>query len=134
MWFGALRGRHGSSGVTRTHTERLVCYTISYSKLACGMGKGWEKGLKLGVLVETRMSHLDFLCCPHRVLRFNCQFHLAEEADGSDVESKLLVRVPKVIEHDIDDWNLIDFGSVQLQHSLSVTFPCLQEDKIKGLD
>lgn len=58
---------------------------------------------------------------------FFVHFNLAKEADRPNFKPKLLVRVPKVSQHDIDDWNLIDFGSVNLNHSLSVALPRLQQ-------
>lgn len=42
----ALQGQQVFSWVTRTYMERHVCYTISYSKLACGIEKGG--GLEMG--------------------------------------------------------------------------------------
>lgn len=54
-------------------------------------------------------------------------FKLAEEANGSNFEPKFLVRIPKVSQHDVDDRDLIDFGSVNLHHSLSVALPRLQK-------
>ncbi|TNN65147.1 hypothetical protein EYF80_024656 [Liparis tanakae] len=50
------------------------------------------------------------------------------EADGPNFKPKLLVRVPKVSQHDIDDGNLIDFESINLHHSLSVALPRLQQE------
>lgn len=116
--------------------ERHVCYTISYSKLACGIEKGG--GEKWGLVVP-KTSQLDFLCWPHQVLfffffRFRFRFYLAKEADGPNFKPKLLVRVPKVSQHDIDDWNLIDFGSINLHHSLSIALPRLQQERHKHRD
>jgi len=45
---------------------------------------------------------------------------LAEEADGADLEAEPLVGVPEVIQHDVDDGNLVDAWSVDLQHRLGV--------------
>lgn len=74
------------------------------------------------------MSQLDFLCWPHQVLFLFC-FYLAKEADGPNFKPKLLVRVPKVSQHDIDDWNLINFRCVNLHHSLSIALPHLQRER-----
>lgn len=76
-----------------------------------------------------KTSQLDFLCWPHQVLFFLFRFYLAKEADGPNFKPKLLVRVPKVSQHDIDDWNLIDFGSINLHHSLSIALPRLQQER-----
>lgn len=50
MWLShvvrAPQGQQVFSWVTHTYMERHVCYTISYSKLACGLEKGG--GLKMG--------------------------------------------------------------------------------------
>lgn len=54
-----------------------------------------------------------------------CLCFLAKEADWTNFESKFLVGIPKVSEHHIDDRNLIDFGSVDLQNCLSVALPRL---------
>ncbi len=78
-----------------------------------------------------KTSQLDFLCWPHQVLFFLFRFYLAKEADGPNFKPKLLVRVPKVSQHDIDDWNLIDFGSINLHHSLSIALPRLQQERHK---
>lgn len=56
---------------------------------------------------------------------FLCLYFLAKEADWTNFESKFLVRIPKVSEHHIDDWNLIDLGSVNLQYRLSIALPHL---------
>lgn len=44
----ALQGQQVFSWVTRTYMERHVCYTISYSKLACGIEKGGELEMGFG--------------------------------------------------------------------------------------
>lgn len=41
---------------------------------------------------------------------------LAEETDGADLKAKPLVGIPKVIQHDVDDGQLVDAGSVDLHH------------------
>lgn len=89
------------------------------------MDKGVGEGATTGFWWKPERLNLTFFAVPIESFVFNYHFHLSEEADGSDVKSKLLVRVSKVIEHDVDNWNLINFGSVQLQHSLSVPVPCL---------
>lgn len=80
-----------------------------------------------------------FVCWPHQVLLspFSAFFFFAffifffniyiltKEADGPNFKPKLLVRVPKVSQHDVHDWHLINFGSVNLHHSLSVSLPDL---------
>lgn len=43
---------------------------------------------------------------------------LTEEADGADLKAEPLVGFPKVIQHDIDDGQLVDAGSVDLHHCL----------------
>lgn len=103
--------------------ERHVCYTISYSKLACGIEKGG--GLEMGVGGTQNVSTWLSLLAPSSPFFFF--FSLAKEADGPNFKPKLLVRVPKVSQHDVDDRNLIDFGSINLHHSLSVALPRLQD-------
>ena len=123
----ALQGQQVFSWVTRTYMERHVCYTISYSKLACGIEKGG--GLKMGLGVTQNVLYWLSLLSPSSPSFYFFHFHSAKEADRSNFKPKLLVRVPKVIQHDVDDWNLIDFGSINLHHSLSIAFPCLQEKR-----
>lgn len=41
---------------------------------------------------------------------------LAEETDRADLKAKPLVGIPKVIQHDVDDGQLVDAGSVDLHH------------------
>lgn len=41
---------------------------------------------------------------------------LAEETDGADLEAEPLVGIPKVVQHDVDDGQLVDAGSVDLHH------------------
>lgn len=48
-----------------------VCYTIFYSKLACGIEKG---GGKIQGWMAPKMSQLDFLCWSHQVFFFFCFF------------------------------------------------------------
>lgn len=43
---------------------------------------------------------------------------LAEETHGADLEAKPLVGVAKVIQHDVDDGQLVDAGGVDLHHRL----------------
>ena len=51
---------------------------------------------------------------------------LAKEADGANLEAKLLVGVAEVRHHEVHDGDLVDLGSVDLQHSLSIALPRLQ--------
>lgn len=118
----ALQGQQVFSWVTRTYMERHVCYTISYSKLACGIEKGG--GLEMGFGGTQNVSTWLSLLAPSSPFFFSF-FYLAKEADGPNFKPKFLVRVPKVSQHDIDDWNLIDFGSINLHHSLSIALPHL---------
>ena len=55
-----------------------------------------------------------------------CFCFLAKEADGSNLEAKLLVGVAEVRHHEVDDGNLVDLGSVDFQHGLSIALPRLQ--------
>lgn len=123
----ALQGQQVFSWVTRTYMERHVCYTISYSKLACGIEKGGELEMGFGGTqnVSTWLSLLA-PSSPFFFFLFLFRFYLAKEADGPNFKPKLLVGVPKVSQHDIDDWNLIDFGSINLHHSLSIALSRLQ--------
>lgn len=91
--------------------------------------KRWRA--KNGLWWYPKGLNLTFLCWP-RVL-FVCLlcFYLAKEADGPNFKAKLLVRVPKVSQHDVDERNLIDFGSINLHHSLSVALPRLEQAKHK---
>lgn len=68
MWFEPYKGNRYFPGFTRTYMERHVCYTISYSKLACGIEKGG--GLEMGF----GGTQLDFHCWPHQVLFFSFLF------------------------------------------------------------
>lgn len=52
------------------------------------------------------------------VLQRGVGARLAEETDGADLEAKPLVGFPKVIQHDVDDGQLVDAGSVDLHHRL----------------
>lgn len=134
----ALQGQQVFSWVTRTYMERHVCYTISYSKLACGIEKGG--GLEMGFGGTQKRLNLTFFAGPIKSFFFFffvcffcccCCFYLAKEADGPNFKPKLLVRVPKVSQHDVNDWNLIDFGSIYLHHSLSVALPRLRKETHK---
>ena len=131
MWFEPYKGNKYFPGFTRTYMERHVCYTISYSKLACGIEKGG--GLEMGFGGTRNVSTWLSLLTPSSPFFFLFfHFYLAKEADGPDFKPKLLVRVPKVSKHDIDDRNLIDFGSINLHHSLSVALPRLQQERHRG--
>ena len=60
---------------------------------------------------------------------------LAKEADRANLKAKLLVGVAEVRYHEVDDGDLVDLGSVDLQHSLSIALPRLQgqrEEKTRG--
>lgn len=136
MWFEPYKGNKYFPGFYMyIRGKTCFCYTISYSKLACGIGKGW--GARNGVWWYPKRLNLTFFAGPIESLLFFFfsflsffsfvfffgLFNLAEEADGPDFEPELLVGVPKVSQHDVDDWNLIDFGSVNLHHSLSISTP-----------
>lgn len=41
---------------------------------------------------------------------------LTQEAHGADLEAESLVGVPEVVEHDVDDGQLVDARRVDLQH------------------
>ena len=126
----ALQGQQVFSWAIHTYMARLVRYTIYfYSKLACGIKKGGGWGIWWFPKCLD-LTFFDFLDSAKFFSFFF--FHsffsysvLAKEANGTDFKSKLLVGIPKVIDHDVDDWNLIDFGSVDLNHRLSITLPCL---------
>lgn len=81
-------------------------------------------------LMAPKMSQLDFLCWPHQVFFFVLIYlYLSKEANGPNFKPKLLVRVPKVSHHHIHDWNLINLGSIDLHHSLSIALPRLQQER-----
>lgn len=89
--------------------------------------KGW--GARNGVWWYPKRLNLTFFAGPIKSFLFLfLLFALAKEADGPNFKPKLLVRVPKVSQHDIDDGNLIDFESINLHHSLSIALPRLQEE------
>lgn len=117
MWFEPYEGNRYFPGLH-------VCYTIFYSKLACGIEKS---GGKIRGWMAPKMSQLDFLCWPHQVF-FYFLFYLSKEANGPNFKPKLLVRVPEVSHHHIHDWNLINLGSIDLHHSLSIALPRLQHE------
>lgn len=52
------------------------------------------------------------------VLQRGAGARLTEEADGADLKAEPLVGFPKVIQHDINDGQLVDAGSVDLHHRL----------------
>lgn len=51
---------------------------------------------------------------------------LAKEANRTDFESEFLTGIPEVVQHDVGDRKLLDFGRVDLENGFSVTFPRLQ--------
>lgn len=59
---------------------------------------------------------------------FFCWFHrvfvqiLAKKANWTDFKSKLLILITKIIDHYINDGYLINFWSIDLNHSLFVAF------------
>lgn len=59
---------------------------------------------------------------------FLCWFHivfiqiLAKEANWTDFKSKLLILITKIIDHYINDGYLINFWSIDLNHSLFIAF------------
>lgn len=67
-------------------------------------------------------------------LLFNFNFYLSKEANGPNFKPKLLVRVPKVSHHHIHDWNLINLGSIDLHHSLSIALPRLQQERHRDIE
>lgn len=60
--FRALQGQQVFSWVARTYMERHVYYTISYSKLACGIEKG--RGARNGVWWYPKRLNLTFSAGP----------------------------------------------------------------------
>lgn len=54
---------------------------------------------------------------------------LPEEADGADLEAKPLVWIPEIVQHDVDDGNLVDAWSVNLQHGSSVALLLLKRQR-----
>lgn len=46
---------------------------------------------------------------------------LPKEADGANLETESLVGISEVVQHDVDDGQLVDAWSVDLQHASSVT-------------
>merc|ERR1719167_270983 len=99
------------------------------SKLACGIERGGVRGGG-GWWHPTRLDLTFFADTPPSSFLFLCPFFcyapvfLAKEANRTNFKSKLLVGIPKVIYHDVNDWNLIYFGSVDFHHCLSIALPC----------
>lgn len=56
---------------------------------------------------------------------------LAKEASRPDFESEFLIGIPEVVQHDVGDRKLLDFGCVDLEDGFSVTFPQLQDKQTK---
>lgn len=53
------------------------------------------------------------------VLTLSCSLgrvSLTQEAHGADLEAESLVGLPEVVEHDVDDGQLVDARRVDLQH------------------
>lgn len=86
---------------------------------------GWGEA-KSGVRWHPECFDLNFLAVLVKSSFIFLVFVSAKEADRSNFKPKLLVWVSKVSQHDIHDWNLVDYGSINLQHSLSVALPRLQ--------
>jgi len=130
----ALQGRQVFSWVIHTihgktcSLHHLLFKTCMWHGEGCG-GWNWgfggnpKKCLDLTCFADpVKVSFFSLFFLFFCVLFFFV-FYLTKEADRPDFEPKLLVGVPKVSQHDIDDWNLINFGSVNLHHSLSVALP-----------
>lgn len=147
LFFEPYKGKKVFSWVACiTYMERRIRYTISGSKLACGIeqgeGGGWGIGATNGIWWYPKrlnsplslLAHIKSIFIKRKQKTFFHSFFffkLAKEANGSNFEPKFLVRIPKVSQHDVDDRNLIDFGSVNLHHSLSVALPRLQKRHTK---
>lgn len=56
---------------------------------------------------------------------------LAKEADGADFEAEPLVGVAEVVEHDVQDGQLVDARGVDLQNCLGVALLGLHAKKKK---
>lgn len=109
-------------GYTYIHGKTCLLHHLLF-KTCMWHRKGW--GANNGVWWYPERLNLTFSAGPIKSFFFLLfHFYLAKEADGPNFEPKLLVRVPKVSQHDVDDRNLIDFGSINLHHSLSVALPC----------
>lgn len=130
MWFSPYKGNKYFPGLHIHDTTCLLHHLLF--KTCMWHRKGW--GARNGVWWYPKCLDLTFFADPiesfFSFLSFS--FYLAKEADGPNFEPKLLVGVPKVSQHDIDDWNLIDFGSINLHHSLSVALPRLQKQEQKS--
>lgn len=62
-------------------------------------------------------QHVDVNIYPHILsFRGGPGASLAEETDGADLEAEPLVGLPKVVQHDVDDGQLVDAGSVDFHH------------------
>lgn len=85
---------------------------------------GQDTGLDGTQNVSTGLS----LLTPSSLFFFFFNFYLSKEANRPNFKPKLLVRVPKVSHHHIHDWNLINLGSIDLHHSLSIALPRLQHE------
>lgn len=110
-------------GYTYIHGKTCLLHHLLF-KTCMWHRKGW--GARNGVWWYPKRLNLTFCAGPMKSFFFLIRFYLAKEADGPNFKPKLLVRVTKVSQHDIDDWNLIDFRSINLHHSLSIALPCLQ--------
>lgn len=91
--------------------------------------KGWGQhtGLDGTQNVSTGPSLLIPLSLCSIIIIFN--FYLSKKANGPNFKPKLLVWVPKVSHHDVHDWKLINLGSIDLHHGLSVALPRLQQER-----
>ena len=113
-------------GYTYIHGKTCLLHHLLF-KTCMWHRKGW--GARNGVWWYPKRLNLTFFAGPIEsffFFLFLFRFYLAKEADGPNFKPKLLVGVPKVSQHDIDDWNLIDFGSINLHHSLSIALSRLQ--------
>lgn len=111
MWFWPYKGNNYFLDKTYIHSKTyFLCHP--YSKLACGMK--W--------VGSTKVQHF---CWSDFVLS------LTEEADRTDLKSKLLVLITKVIDHHINYRHLVYFGCVDFDHRLCIAFSWLLKEMQK---
>lgn len=124
-WLGhvvwALWGQQIVSRVTCL-LHRLLFKTCMWHRKGWGQDAGLDGTQNVSTGLSLLIPSSLFL-----IIIFN--FYLSKEANGPNFKPKLLVWVPKVSHHDIHDWNLINLGSIDLHHSLSVAFPRLQQER-----
>lgn len=111
MWFWPYKGNNYFLDKTYIHSKTyFLCH--SYSKLACGMK--W--------VGSTKVQHFCW---------FDFVLSLTKEADRTDLKSKLLVLITKVIDHHINYGHLVYFGCIDFNHRLCIALSWLLKKKQK---